>query len=182
MKNNFKIITTLLFIGFTLIFCADDNKDIHTVRIVIPKVALLDIESENTKNITLKMVAPQEAGHALQSASDDRIWLNVTSIVESGNPRDITVRIDKPIDGIDLKVFSESYSGKGEGIWGTPQPILNLNSADQTLISGIKSGESGDGAFNGYNIKYIAQSNNSNFKKIAGKTNREFVVIFTLTH
>ena len=182
MKINFKILATLLILGFTLIFCADDNKDIHTIRIVVPKVALLDIESENTRNITLKMVAPQEAGDALLSASDDRIWLNVTSIVESGNPRDITVRIDEPLDGIDLKVLSESYSGSGVGSWGTPQPMLNLNTADQTLVSGIKSGETGDGAFNGYNIKYVAESNNSDFSKIAGKTNREIVVIYTLTH
>jgi hypothetical protein len=176
------IVSGLLIIGFTIAFGDDGDKDLHTVRIVIPKVALLDIESENTRNITLKMVAPQEAGDPLLSASDNRIWLNVTSIAESGNPRDITVRIDEPIDGIDLKVQSEAYTGTGFGNWGVPQGMLNLNTADQTLVSGIKSGETGDGAFNGYNIKYIAQSNDSDYSKIVGNSNKEIVVIYTLTH
>ena len=171
------IITAGLFFAYS----DDGNKDLHTIRIVIPKVALLDIESENTRNITLKMVTPQEAGDPLLSSSDDRIWLNVTSIAEIDNPRDITVRIDEPIDGIDLQVQSESYAGTGYGSWGIPQPMLQLNTADQTIVSGIKSGETGDGAYNGYNIKYIAESRNSDYSKIAANANKEIVVIYTLT-
>ena len=34
----------------------------------------------------------------------------------------------------------------GYGKWGTPQSMITLNSTDQVLVSGIKSGISGDGA------------------------------------
>jgi len=172
----------LLFSNTFLIFADDEKDDIHTVRIIIPKVALLDIESVNTKNITLKMVSPSEPGDPLMSASDNRIWLNVTSVIESGNDRTITVKIDKPLTGIYLKVLSGAYSGTGFGSWGTPQPEITLKQMDQTLVSGIKTGETGNGANNGYNLQYLAQSNNANYGDITSTSGKSITVTYTLTH
>jgi len=164
-----------------IIYSDDENNDIHTVRIIIPKIALLDIESENTKNITLKLISPEEAGDPLLSATDERIWLNVTSIVESGNARDITVKIDEPMDGVDLRVVSDPYTGTGYGAWGSPHPLITLSTEDQTLVSGIKSGKTGDGAFNGFNIKYLAESTNSDFDRIKSTKGKAISVTYTLT-
>jgi len=186
---NYRIIkiirTALVFLLFTLtflIFADDEKDDIHTVRIIIPKVALLDIEAVNTKNITLKMISPSEPGDPLMSVSDNRIWLNVTSVIESGNDRTITVKIDEPLSGIDLKVLSGTYSGAGFGSWGTPQPELTLTQMDQTLVNGIKSGETGNGANNGYNLQYLAQSNNADYDKITSTSGKSITVTYTLTH
>lgn len=175
------ILILFVFAGIAFLYSDDDKDDIHTVKIIIPKVALLDIESGDAKDITLKMVAPEEAGNPLLGATDDRIWLNVTSVVETGNTRSITVKIDEPQDGIDLKVISDTYSGSGYGSWGTPQPLIILNTTDQNLVTGIKSGESGDGIHSGFNIKYIAEANNSEYGKITSNTNKDIIVIYTLT-
>lgn len=182
-QNFLKFIAVILLgLAYYEPLIADDDKDdLHTVRIVIPKVALLDIESENLNNITLKMIAPDEAGNTLSGATNDQIWLNVTSVVEIGNSRNITVRLNKQVEGINLKVLSEPYSGQGYGSWGTPQPMVTLNSADQVLISGIKSGETSIGAHHGYNLKYVAQSNDANFGKITNN-DIDIVVTYTLTH
>ena len=181
--KTFRLVVVFLLSVITFMIYADDDKDdIHTIRILIPKIALLDIESVNTKNITLKMLSPSEAGDALMSASDNRIWLNVTSVIESGNARTITVKIDEPLTGVDLKVMSDAYSGAGFGSWGTPQPEITLTQLDQTLVSGIKSGETGDGAHSGFNLKYIAQSNNTNYGKITSTNGKSITVTYTLTH
>ena len=82
--KKFRLVVILLLSAITfLIFGNDDKDDIHTIRILIPKIALLDIESVNAQNITLKMLSPSESGDPLMSASDNRIWLNVTSVIES---------------------------------------------------------------------------------------------------
>lgn len=180
--NKIRLILVLfVFAGITFLYGNDDKDDIHTVKIFIPKVALLDIESGDAKDITLKMMAPEEAGDPLLSTTNNRIWLNVTSVVETGSTRSITVRIDEPKDGIDLKIESDSYSGSGYGSWGTPQPLLILNTTDQNLITGIKSGKSSDGIHSGFNIKYIAEANNLEYGKITSNTNKSIIVIYTLT-
>ena len=176
------ILVFLLFVTTFTIYGDDDKNDIHTIRILIPKIALLDIESVNTKNITLKMLSPSESGDPLMSTSDNRIWLNVTSVIESGNARTITVKIDDLLTGINLRVISDTYSGSGYGSWGTPQPEITLTQLDQTLVSGIKSGETGDGAHSGFNLKYIAQSNNTNYGKITSTKGKSITVTYTLTH
>ena len=187
MKNNLNrkpnfIIVVVIFIIALFIYGDDEKDDLHTISIIIPKIALLDIESVNSKNVKLKMEAPQEAGDPLISATDDRIWLNITSVVERGNARNITVKISENIDGIDLKIMSEPYAGSGYGSWGTPQPMITLNTADQNLVMGIKSGETGDGAHNGYNLKYVAQSNNTDYGMITNNNTKDITVTYTLTH
>lgn len=185
MKIYPKIILWFLIFTFShglfSLYGKDSESTSHSLRIIIPKVVLLDIESANTKNITLKMNSPSEAGEPLISAIDNRLWLNVTSIVESGSPTNITARIDDQISGIDLNVKSEPYSGSGYGKWGTTQPTIILNTIDQAIVSGIKSGISGNGANNGFNIKYIAQTNDPNYGEIVSSGNNAVTVTYTLT-
>ena len=172
----------MIFITSSSILVSNDNGNgSHNIRIVIPKIALLDIESENSKNIILKMTSPIEAGDPIQGNNDNSLWLNITSIVNSGNTRNISVKIDEPIDGIDLNVVSNPYSGSGFGSWGTPNTELTLTTNDQALVGGITNAISGHGSYNGYNLKYSANSNNSNYGEITSTPADEVTVTYTLT-
>ena len=188
MLNNKKMNISRLNTVFLLfaIICLLDGKDInhasHTISIVIPKIALLDIESVNTNNITLQMISPIETGDHLISATDNNIWLNVSSVIESGKARDITVKLDEPVQGIDLRVASDIYSGSGYGEWGTPQPEISLSQYDQLLVSNLKSGITGNGTFNGFNLRYLAQSIDSDYENINSTMGKDITVTYTLTH
>ncbi len=172
----------MIIITSTHLIPKDDGGDYHTVTIIIPNIALLDIESVTSKDITLTMSSPSEAGNPILSNVDNNLWLNVTSIIGSGNTRDISVKIDAPINGLDLKVVSNEHSGSGFGSWGTSQPGLILTSSDQTLVSGIKSGYTMDGANNGFNLKYTVISNYLMNGEITSTTGDNITVTYTLTH
>ena len=176
----FRILLVIIFISGTLLISKDYNGTNHTVTIIVPKVALLDIESVTSKDLSLTMISPSEAGNPILSSSDNRIWLDVTSIVGSGNTIDISVKIDAPISGLDLKVVSDSYFGSGFGSWGTPQTEITLTAYDQILVSGIESGYTVNGINNGFNLKYIAEINNSKFGKITSTTGDSITIIYTL--
>ena len=182
-KHNSQLILVSLFFAITcLVFGKDTNIASHSIKIVIPKIALLDIESVSAKDITLKMVPPSEPGNSLVDAMDKSIWLNVTSVAESGSLRDITVKLDKPMKGIDLLVVSDVYSGSGYGKWGVPLSEITISPNDQTLINGIKSGVTGDGAFNGFNLKYSAQIVDSDYENLHSSTGGDITVTYTITH
>jgi len=180
--NIIRLSFVIIIISGTLLISNDNSGANHTVTIVIPKIALLDIESVTSKDITLTMASPLEAGDPLLSNINNNLWLNVTSVITSGNTRDISVKIDAPINGLDLKVVSNAHSGSGFGSWGVPQPELILTTADQTLVSGIKSGYTMDGANNGFNLKYTVKSNNSMYGEITSTTGNNITVTYTLTH
>ena len=188
MLNNKQISITQIKAVFVFVFITslligkDINHASHTVSIIIPKIALLDIESESTNNITLQMKSPAESGDKLVNATDKSIWLNVTSVTESGNARDITVKLDKPMQGIDIRVVSDFYTGSGYGKWGIPQPEISLTQHDQSLVSNLKSGITGDGSSNGFNLKYSAHSIDSHYGNINSTNGREIIVTYTLTH
>ena len=176
-----KIIVGFAFFSSTCLHSQDHFNDKHSVTIIVPKVAMLDIESTTSNNLILTMTSPTEAGDRILNISDDKIWLNVTSVVGTGETRDISVKIDEPILGVDFNVASDAYSGSGFGSLGTPQNELTLTQLDQILVSGIRSGESGDGINNGFNLKYIAKSNNSKYGEITSTTGNEITVTYTLT-
>ncbi len=182
MKLITRSLLALLVVSGSIGYTQDSNSDNHTVSIVIPQISLLDIEPEGANDITITMVVPAEAGDPLASETDDNLWLNVTSIVASGNTRDISVKIDAPITGLNLKVVSAAYSGSGFGSWGTPQTETTLTTIDQTLVSGIKSGYTANGANNGYNLTYTAEPDASaNFCDIVSTAGSDITVTYTLT-
>ncbi len=182
MKQINRLLIALLVVSISIGYSQDSNSDNHSVTIVIPQISLLDIEPEGANDITITMTVPAEAGEPLASETDDNLWLNVTSIVASGNTRDISVKIDAPITGLDLKVVSAAYSGSGFGSWGIPQTEIILTAIDQTLVSGIKSGYTANGANNGYNLTYTAEPDASaNFGDIVSTVGSDITVTYTLT-
>jgi hypothetical protein len=181
IHNIIRFSLVIIFISGTLLISRDNSGASHTVTIVIPKIALLEIESVPSSDITLTMASPSEAQASILSNIDNNLQLNVTSFFGSGNTRDISAKIESPINGLDLKVVSEAHSGSGFGSWGVPQSELILTTADQTLVSGIKSEYKVDGANNGFNLKYTVISNNIMYAELASSSENNITVTYTLT-
>ncbi len=182
IHNLIRISLIIIFISVTPLISKDNSGASHTITIVMPKIASLDIKSVTSNDITLPMASPSEAGDPILNNINNHLWLNVTSVITSENARDISVKIDSPIDGFDLKVVSDVHSGSGFGSRGVPQPELILTTADQTLVNGIKSGYTLDSANKGINLKYTVKSNNSMYSEIASTTGNNTTVTYTLTH
>ncbi len=177
MKQINRILLAVLVLSISTAY--SQNSDSHTVSIVIPEIAMLDIESASLNDITLTMVAPGEAGETLADQTDNSLWLNVTSIVASKRTRDISVKINAPITGIDLKVVSAA--GTGFGSWGIPQAEVILAAGDKTLVSGIKSGYTGNGDGYGYNLTYtVSPQADTDFGDLVADT-EDITVTYTLT-
>ncbi|WP_404984762.1 hypothetical protein ACI513_14955 [Chryseobacterium sp. M5] len=134
----------------------DTNTDNHTVTISVPEVALVDIEPAATKNITLGFTAPTEAGNpVVPNTANTTLWLNYSSIKSVADPtRNVSVSVNAIIPGIDIHVTAAAATGSGGGTLGTPAAQLTLSATDQTIISGIGSAFTGNGANNGHNLTY----------------------------
>jgi hypothetical protein len=176
-----KVIAIICLLS-TLLYTGDSNSASHTIRIIVPEVALLDIESEYNKNIPLLFTAPSESGEPITSSSNSDLWLNVTSIVSSGDSREITVKIDNTIPGLDLKVMPKDYQGNGFGYWGTPNSELSLTTFEQVLISGIRSGVTANSFNNGYNLEYEAALDNSSIKDLVSTDGKDITVTYTISN
>ena len=134
----------------------DTNKDNHTVTISVPEVALVDIEPAATKNITLGFTAPTEAGNpVVPNTANSTLWLNYSSIKSVADPtRNVSISVNAIIPGIDIHVTAAAATGSGGGSLGNPAAQLTLSATDQTIISGIGSAYTGNGANNGHNLTY----------------------------
>lgn len=182
MKLINRILLAILVVSISTAYAQDDtNTDKHQVSIVIPTIALLDIESAGPNNIiSITLDTPTEAGDALADKTDNSLWLNVTSIIVSGG-RNISVIIDAEVAGLDLKVLAAGCI-TGYGSWGSPQPELILNStSSQNLVTGIKSGYTLNGDGKGYQLTYTVspQSDDAFGDLVAGTKNIK--VTYTLT-
>jgi len=154
-----KLSLILLFLALTTsanLSAQDTNTDSHTIGITIPEVALVDIEPAGSTNITMGFTAPTEAGSPIISdGTDNTLWLNYSSIKSDDDAtRNVSVKLNALIPGIDIKVTAAAATGAGAGTLGTPSAQLILSAADQTIISGIGSAYTGDGANNGHNLTY----------------------------
>lgn len=135
---------------------SDDTNDDHTITITVPEVALVDIEPSASKNISLGFTAPTEAGLPITpSGTNNTLWLNYSSIKSAADAtRNVSVKVNSIIAGIDIRVTAAAAAGAGDGTLGTPSAQLTLTAADQTIISGIGSAYTGNGANNGHNLTY----------------------------
>lgn len=152
MKHINKILLAVLVVSISTAY-SDNNTDSHNINLTIPTIALLDIESAGSNDISVTLVAPEEAGDPFASQTDNSLWLNVTSIVTSGASNNISVSIDQTIPGLDLKVIAAAnISGKGN--LGTPDTEVTLTTSSQTLVHGITSGYTTNGSGNGFQLTY----------------------------
>jgi len=141
-------------------FAQDTNEASHYVTINIPEIALLDLEvASGTTTITLAGTAPDEAGLPMtfedETAKNTTIWMNYSSIISGELLRNITVAItngDIP-SGLKLTVLASAAAG-GAGTLGAASDELTLSDAEQSIVLGIGSAYTEDGAAKGRNLTY----------------------------
>lgn len=166
---------------------SDDTNDDHTITITVPEVALVDIEPSASKNISLGFTAPTEAGLPITpSGTNNTLWLNYSSIKSVADAtRTVSVKVDAIIPGIDIKVTAAAATGTGDGTLGTPTAQLTLTAVDQTIISGIGSAYTGDGANNGHNLTYTLDAGSSSgtalYADLEAVTNAGTTVTYTIS-
>ncbi|WP_426475282.1 hypothetical protein [Chryseobacterium balustinum] len=116
----------------------------------------MDIEPAATKNITLGFTAPTEAGNPVTpNTTNSTLCLNYSSIKSVADPtRNVSVKVNPIIPGIDIHLTAAGAIGSGGGTLGTPAAQLTLSTTDQTIISGIGSAYTGNGANNDHNLTY----------------------------
>lgn len=166
-----------------------DNQDAHTVTINIPEVALLDIEPAASTSITLAPTAPTEEGDPVDfsGATNNSLWLNYSSIIGSTTEatRKVTVKMSGTLPGgVDLKVLAGSYSGSGDGTFGTPAgSAVTLSTSDADLITGIGSCYTGDGANSGNQLTYTLELKADSYEDLDfDETASNITVTYTLTN
>ena len=186
-----------LFIAAALLFATtainaqslEQRTDSHNVTIGIPEVALLDLESTTGENeIELTATAPTEAGDKVEfNQEDSTLWINYSSIVGTDATREVSVQItdgDVPA-GLELSVVAKADAEQGEGTTGSVSGdaiVLNGNSA-ATIIEGVGSAYTGNGANKGHNLTYkIAQSNDSDsYSKLNFEQSQTLTITYTLS-
>jgi len=187
--QNLFIAAALLFATTAINAQVDTNEDSHTVTIGIPEVALLDLESTTgEKGIELTATVPTEAGDKVEfDQEDSTLWINYSSIVGTDATREVSVQItdgDVPA-GLELSVVAKADAEQGEGTTGSVSGdaiVLNGNSA-ATIIEGVGSAYTGNGANKGHNLTYkIAQSNDSDaYSKLNFEQSQTLTITYTLS-
>lgn len=165
----------------------DTASDSHTITISVPKVALVDIEPSASKNLILGFTAPTEAGNPIvASPANNSLWLNYSSIKSGSDTRTITVKLGPPLQGVDVHVTAAGPTGAGAGTLGASAGLLTLSGVDQTIISGIGSAYTGNGANNGHNLTYAVVAGSgpggvANYAELQITANAQTTVTYTIS-
>jgi len=190
MKLQNLFIAAAVLFSTTVINAQEDTHEAsHNVTIGIPNVALLDIESTtNINEITLGAEETEEAGNALNFGQEDSsLWINYSSIVSGDVEREVTVKITEGNvpDGLDLTVTAAAaVNGKGTTGLADVTTSFTLNGgAAHTIINGIGSAYTGDGAGNGHNLTYkISQSAGADsYSALRSDQSKTLTILYTLS-
>ena len=188
MKKAFHSIAlaTLVLIGFNHLNAQDTNSDAHTLTVNIPEVALLDIEGGTA--VTLNPAAPTEAGEPIDftAETDNTLWLNYSSIIGDAPDNSRTVKANLAgtmPTGSNLIVTVGSATNTGAGNKGTSAGAVTLAAVatDYTVISGIGSCYTGNGANNGHNLTYSLTENSANYGSLNFSTDYLVTITYTLS-
>lgn len=182
------ILTLVTFFFSTQITSAQDSKKAgHNVKVSIPNVALIDIESEGSKTIALAPEAPKEAGEFLDfsNAQDKSLWLNISSVIGKKGKRKITVALTsgKIPSGLELEARAYAATHKGKGHLGhAVGSKVKISHQPNTIINNVGTGYSGDGARRGYNLWYGLKIKDQNeVSKINFDQSNTLTLTYTLT-
>lgn len=163
----------------------DGPTDSHTIGIAIPTVALVDIEPEASKNITMDFTAPTEAGLPIGApTANSNLWLNYSVIPSvSSAIATVTVALDALIPGVDINVAAAADAGGGDGNVGTPAGTVTLTETPQAFIGDIGASYTGDGASSGHNLTYslvVSGLAAANYEDLVANTNT-VIVTYTIS-
>ena len=160
----FAIVASLMFLG-SKASAQDTQTDNHTITVVVPNVALLDLEA-TSKNFTSTFAQPTplEAGEKLTApANNADLWLNYSSIVAASGitSRRVQAKISALVPGVDIAVTAAA-AVNGAGTRGAGSTIT-LTATDQNLVTGIGSAYTGTGINNGHNLTYAFNALDANY-------------------
>lgn len=173
------------------VFCVqaqDNSAASHRVKLHIPDIALLDIESDGITEISLALEAPIEGGEAIQvnQANNTSLWLNYSSLynqntaVNNGKSRTIYARIVSGTlpSGLILNLQATVATHDGKGQKGTPETnTVVLNEQDQSIIVNIGSCYTGSGAGKGHQLSYSVSLDPTSIGLIDSGLNESLVTI-----
>lgn len=166
--NSFYPALVLAMVAFSSAVAQDKKDQVHDVKIDLPEVALLDVESKSNLSIVIAAQAPEEAGLPLDlsKSTNSDLWINYTSIVGSKKEpsRQVTAQITSGAvpDGLRLFVEAANAKGKGNGKFGKPSGKVHLSSNPKNIITNVGSSYTGDGPDNGHQLTYILEMFNLN--------------------
>ena len=173
---NYKQLTllSLLFVSATALetIAQDTRTDNHQITVVIPDIALLDLESSVSKNFTssFTQTAPEEAGDKITiPVANADLWLNYSSILPTTGPgstsRRVDVKASSVVAGVTISVLANAAT-TGSGTRGTPTSVVTLTTADQPIINTIGSAYTVSGPNNGHKLTYSFAALDSEYSAI----------------
>ncbi len=177
---------TLLAVG-THSFAQDVATDDHLVTISVDEVFIMDIEPAASKDISLSLTQPDEAGSPLDGDSDNSLWINYTSIVDVTNSesRTITAQTDAATPGYILTVQAGTGAAAGGGDEGDPVSggaVTLTNASASVLVENIGSAYTGNGANAGHNLTYtLAPATGVDFGSLDHTVSQDVTVTYTIT-
>ena len=176
------VFTFIALVGTYLASYAQDTQtDNHNVTVSVPTVTLLDLETTLTKNFTMNIVAPTEAGlKTINAGQDQTTWLNYTSVAGAGIVRKVMMSANvNPPGGVEFSVEANVDAGAGAGTPGTPfASSLEPLPAPTAIITGIGSCYTGTGPLKGHKLIYRATVPTASFGLLRAGS---FPVIVTYT-
>lgn len=156
----------ITFLGFKASAQSDGVSDNHIITVVVPNVALLDLESSTGKNFsaTFEQPTPLEAGQKVNVPTDNSaVWLNYSSIIPSTiTSRRVDVSANVLIPGVTINVVAGSIT-TGAGTRGTPTSAVTLTTSAQPIVTGIGSAYTATGASNGHQLTYSFLAADGNY-------------------
>ncbi len=179
MKRVILSIAALVFA--TGIATADGPEASHAVNINVPAVALIDIEGTN-QTIPFTFNTINEAGASFEAVnSNNDLWLNLTSVVAPSKKNKVQVKISENlVEALTLSVQAAS-STTGKGNRGTVSSKINLTEVDQSIITNIGSGYTGDGQNFGFQLTYSLTLNEDDFSTLTSLQDKTITVEYTMS-
>ena len=165
MKKLSLLIALVLIFGITISANAQSKTASHEVTVGIAKHSLIGISSE--AGITLEPAAPTTAGEGLkfdvESATNNSVWLNYSSIVGGGsNSISVSMIGDELPSGVTIELVAAEDAGAGNGKIGQAhEGAIVLSGSTQELISNIKNCYTGTGSNAGHQLTYTLKMDNS---------------------
>lgn len=170
---------SLLLVSATAlkVVAQDTQTDNHLITIVVPSVALLDLETSVSKSFTatFTQATPVEAGDKITiPASNSDLWLNYSSILAAtglgSTSRRVDVKASALVGGVSISVVAAAAT-TGFGTKGTPTSAVTLTTVDQPIISAIGSAYTVSGPSNGHKLTYSFAALDANYASLkAGST------------
>ncbi len=189
MKRKFtrvaSVCALILSVGtLTSVFAqtGDTQTDGHLVSVVVPTLAILDIETVSaSKDFTAIFLAPTEAGEKLAPVTNSLLFLNYSSIQTGSVLKKVTVKTSAVVPGVDINVTAAPATATGGGTKGTPvgTPVV-LTTLDQSLITGIGSAYTASGPAVGHQLNYNLVASDTDYGNLRSGPATPVTVTYTI--